>query len=112
MIDWQGDPMDYKERVAVVDKQKERLSFRIDKNLVKVVKDNLEMIGLDQGNFLTGFITNIANTEKMPFQPLTEKEKKKAELSAELTQLTGDFEDTPELKNQDEFEKWMEEDNE
>lgn len=56
--------MDYKEHVVVIDKQKERLSFRINKNIVNVAKDNLEMIGLDQSNFLTGFITNIANTEK------------------------------------------------
>lgn len=101
--------MDYRQSIVATDKQKERLSFRISEDMVNTVKDNLAMIGLDQSNFLTGFITNIANTEKLPFDPLTEEEKKKAELSAELTQLTGKFEDIPELKDKSEFEKWMEE---
>lgn len=104
--------MDYRNRMVIASSQKERLSFRLNKAVVENVKENLSMIGLDQSSFLSGFITNIANTGKLPFQPLTPEEEKKAELSAELNQLTGKFEDIPELKDQKELEAWLEEDDE
>lgn len=88
--------------------EKERLNFRFNKSVVENVKENLDMIGLDQSSFLSGFITNVANTGKMPFELLTAAEEKKAELSAELNQLTKKYEDIPELTTQKEFESWME----
>lgn len=101
--------MDYKARVVLTHKQKERLNFRIDKNVVQAVKENLKMIGLDQSNFLTGFFANIVNNRKMPFRPLSNEEIKKAELSAELNALEGNWSDIKEIKDNKGLEKWLEE---
>lgn len=69
--------MGYEDKVVITQRQKERLSFQLDKDLVENTKENLNMIGLDQSNFLTGFITNIANNGSLPFAVLSDEEEKR-----------------------------------
>lgn len=58
-------------------KQKIDLSFSIDKNLIQTVQENLDMLGLDQSDFLAEFLTNVANNQKLPFKKLTKDEEKR-----------------------------------
>lgn len=101
--------MEYRDRIVQTQRQKTRLSFSIDENLVQNVQENLNMIGLDQSNFLVGFLTNVANNKKLPFEKLSKDEEKKAVLAAELNSLSPSWDDTPELKNSKEFEEWLNE---
>lgn len=92
-------------------KQKKDLSFSIDKNLVQTVQENLDMLDLDQSDFLAEFLTNVANNQKLPFKKLTEDEEKRVILAAELNSLSPSWDETPELKNPKEFEEWLDSDN-
>lgn len=94
--------MDYRDRIVLSQKQKQRLSFKLDKDVVSAVKDNLQMIGLDQSNFLTGFFANVANTGKLPFKLLDDNDRKKAQLAAELASLEPKWDDVPEIENEKE----------
>lgn len=80
--------------------QKQNLSFQLDKNVVSEVEDSLQMIGLDQRNFLTGFFANVANTGKLPFKVLNDTDRKKAQLAAELASLEPKWDDVPEVENE------------
>lgn len=67
--------MDYKDQTSM---QKTQLSISVDEDLAKDVQEKLEMLGLDQSDFLIGLLTNIANNKKLPFSKLTNEEEEKA----------------------------------
>lgn len=98
--------MDYKDQTSM---QKTQLSISVDEDLAKDVQEKLEMLGLDQSDFLIGFLTNIANNKKSPFSKLTNEEEEKAILAAELSALTTSWENIPELKNLQQLKEWLNE---
>ncbi|WP_253270194.1 type II toxin-antitoxin system RelB/DinJ family antitoxin [Lactobacillus helveticus] len=89
--------MDYKDQTSM---QKTQLSISVDEDLAKDVQEKLEMLGLDQSDFLIGLLTNIANNKKLPFSKLTNEEEEKAILAAKLSALTTSWGNIPELNKE------------
>lgn len=98
--------MDYKDQTSM---QKTQLSISVDEDLAKDVQEKLEMLGLDQSDFLIGLLTNIANNKKLPISKLTNEEEEKAILAAKLSALTTSWGNIPELKNLQQLKEWLNE---
>lgn len=98
--------MDYKDQTSM---QKTQLSISVDEDLAKDVQEKLEMLGLDQSDFLIGLLTNIANNKKLPFSKLTNEEEEKAILASKLSALTTSWGNIPELKNLQQLKEWLNE---
>lgn len=98
--------MDYKDQTSM---QKTQLSISVDEDLAKDVQEKLEMLGLDQSDFLIGLLTNIANNKKLPFSKLTNEEEEKAILAAKLSALTTSWGNITELKNLQQLKEWLNE---
>ncbi|NRO73640.1 hypothetical protein IMAU20067_00465 [Lactobacillus helveticus] len=98
--------MDYKDQTSM---QKTQLSISVDEDLAKDVQEKLEILGLDQSDFLIGLLTNIANNKKLSFSKLTNEEEEKAILAPKLSALTTSWGNIPELKNLQQLKEWLNE---